>query len=755
MHRLFLVLLAIVTYLALLPSSQGQQAKSVPMTALTPAKPGELLQYVPDDVALVVAAQPARIILSKGLQGLIEAAKGEDVLEEIVNKLEAETGFELNEVEEIGLVLDRGELNRLQEFETEAERLNNLRQIGLAMHNFHDAYGNLPDDDGPEGDYKGNLSWRVHILPFLEQQALYSEFHLDEPWDSEHNKTLIERMPDIFKTSGVDDAGKTLLHVLLGEGTPFGGDQAPRFQNVTDGTRNTVMVVSAGPDKADVWTKPGGLEIDTAAPIQAFGKISASFPVLMMDGSIRNLERDAEAQDLLHLIQHADGMEASTFDRSVSGSGTTPGIIVRCSNPIDLNAIKEKFLVSDRDNEFVEVEGRQAQRLNSGMLVVFPNAKTMLIASEETLTAMLRQKTKSGEVRAKFEVLYPAADIAAVADMSLLRDPLKKMTQQLPISGLIQNIDGISASLDLTGDQKSLLNLDITTVSNATALQLNGFASGGYQMLKAQAIGVAARDGSPLAETVVEILTTLMDSVDINAEANHVLLNMPKPENSTKLLKDATPALAEIFKGVRVGREAALEREKLGAIKQIGLAMHNYHDAYNGFPSFDTSRTQQAENKGLSWRVHLLPYIGEAQLYSEFKLEEAWDSEHNKKLIEKMPKLFECEGVAKPGHTSYHVFLGKQTPFGGEQPLAIHDITDGTSNTIMVVQAGADTAEVWTKPSGLKFDPKEPRKSLGKLGDKFIVVMCDGFARFIDSTIDDATLTRLIQHSDGEVIGDF
>src|SRR5260370_4929892 len=68
---------------------------------------------------------------------------------------------------------------------------NNLKQIGLALHNYNDAYARLPAVANFDKQGKPLLSWRVHLLPFIEQEDLYKEFHLDEPWDSEHNKQLI------------------------------------------------------------------------------------------------------------------------------------------------------------------------------------------------------------------------------------------------------------------------------------------------------------------------------------------------------------------------------------------------------------------------------------------------------------------------------------------------------------------------------------------------------------------------------------
>src|SRR5262249_25637901 len=69
----------------------------------------------------------------------------------------------------------------------EAKRIessSNLRQIGIALHNYHDTFGAFPTDANTRTNPQNKLSWRVHILPFIEQDALYRQFKLDEPWDS-------------------------------------------------------------------------------------------------------------------------------------------------------------------------------------------------------------------------------------------------------------------------------------------------------------------------------------------------------------------------------------------------------------------------------------------------------------------------------------------------------------------------------------------------------------------------------------------
>ena len=194
---------------------------------------------------------------------------------------------------------------------------NSLKQIGLAFHNYHDVYGTFPRASGPGGrnqEPKPGLSWRVHLLPFLDQLDLYEQFKLDEPWDSDHNKTLIAGMPDVFKFEGVDEAGMTSVHVFTGAGTPFGdGTVAPSFRNIKDGSSNTFLAVVVGPESADVWTKPGGVEFDPSSPETVHALLAEQFLALMADGAVRLISRDIDTETLGRLIQHADGHNVGNF----------------------------------------------------------------------------------------------------------------------------------------------------------------------------------------------------------------------------------------------------------------------------------------------------------------------------------------------------------------------------------------------------------------------------------------------------------
>jgi hypothetical protein len=175
-------------------------------------------------------------------------------------------------------------------------------------------------------------------------------------------------------------------------------------------------------------------------------------------------------------------------------------------------------------------------------------------------------------------------------------------------------------------------------------------------------------------------------------------------------------------------------------LKQIGLAIHNVHDTYGEFPF--AARNTKWVHPGLSWRVALLPFIEQDNLYKQFKLDEPWDSEANKKFIDKMPRVFAPpKGVeAKPGHTFYRMFDGPGTVF---RMKSIVDIMDGTSNTLMVVEAGEPV--IWTKPDEPEFDPKKPLPKLGgHFADGLNVLFADGSTRFLRKSLDEKTLKALI-----------
>lgn len=196
---------------------------------------------------------------------------------------------------------------------------------------------------------------------------------------------------------------------------------------------------------------------------------------------------------------------------------------------------------------------------------------------------------------------------------------------------------------------------------------------------------------------------------------------------------------------------AAQRQTSANNLKQIALAMHNYHDTHNAFPA---NAIYGKDGKALlSWRVAILPYIEENALYNEFKLDEPWDSAHNKKLLAKMPKIYApvAGGNVAADATFYQVFTGPGTIFEGKKGLRLLEITDGTSNTFLAAEAGE--AVPWTKPDDLPFDPQKDLPKLGGLFKAgFHVAMADGSVRFIRRDFDPQALRLAITRNDGQVI---
>lgn len=192
-----------------------------------------------------------------------------------------------------------------------AQSVNNLKHLALAMHTYYDVHKSFPPRASLSKDGKPLLSWRVALLPYFEQPELYKQFHLDEPWDSAHNKALIAKIPEVYKpaTDQKIDLGKTCYLVPVGPGTIFEKAETAKFQEMKDGTSNTIMIVEAAPDRAVEWTRPDDWQFDPENPNQGLmGLRQGGFAAAFADGSVRGAMGEAlSPADLRRLFQMANG----------------------------------------------------------------------------------------------------------------------------------------------------------------------------------------------------------------------------------------------------------------------------------------------------------------------------------------------------------------------------------------------------------------------------------------------------------------
>ena len=156
-------------------------------------------------------------------------------------------------------------------------------------------------------------------MPFLDQEALYKEFHLDEPWDSEHNRKLIERMPDVYRLTTGLPPGKTCVQLPVGAATAWPDGRGLAIREFTDGTSRTILAVETDDEHAVVWTQPADLAFDPANPTAGLGShFGEGFLALSADGAAHFLPRECEAGHTPAVV-YAGGERAGELARAVSG----------------------------------------------------------------------------------------------------------------------------------------------------------------------------------------------------------------------------------------------------------------------------------------------------------------------------------------------------------------------------------------------------------------------------------------------------
>jgi beta-lactamase regulating signal transducer with metallopeptidase domain len=417
--------------------------------------------------------------------------------------------------------------NPLQEQAQRVGTMNHLKQLALAMHNYHDRNNHFPPAVlmGPDG--KTPHSWRVELLPFLDEKTLYDKYRMNEPWDSENNKQVLAQIPKVLR-SPFDDPKSTNsgYYVIVGPGTMFEGNDGIKISEITDGTSNTLMVLET---KRNIpWTKPEDIPFDPDKPLPELGGfMKGQFAAALGHGAARVYDSSKVKDQLKWLIMRNDG-QVINYDQ-LGGDPTRPRM------------------------------GRQRRN---------------------------------------------------------------------PARGNVQN--------------------------------------------------------------------------------------------STQQLK------------------------------QLALAMHNYHDVHRHFPPAVVMGPDGKTPH--SWRVELLPFLDQDELFKQYRLNEPWDSQNNKQVLAQIPAMFRSpQDDPKSTNSAYFALVGPGTVFEDPDGVKIRDITDGTSNTLMIVEA--KRAIPWTKPEDIPFDPEKELPNLGGFVEgQFKTALADGSVRTFDIDKVKDQLKWLIMRNDGHVI---
>jgi hypothetical protein len=185
------------------------------------------------------------------------------------------------------------------------------------------------------------------------------------------------------------------------------------------------------------------------------------------------------------------------------------------------------------------------------------------------------------------------------------------------------------------------------------------------------------------------------------------------------------------------------EQRRRDNLKKIGIALNDFHERHGRYPGYALA---SPDGKPLlSWRVAILPDLGEARLYQQFKVDEPWDSPANQKLLLEMPAVY---GKARQSRTCYRVFTGPGTIFEHVQGIPLSDVTDGLTNTAFVVEAAEEVP--WTKPEELPYMAGKPLPKFGAgYEDGFFILYADGQTRLIRKNFKEQRMRLAIVRNDG------
>jgi prepilin-type processing-associated H-X9-DG protein len=489
------------------------------------------------------------------------------------------------------------------------------------------------------------------------------------------------------------------------------------------------------------------------------------------------------------------------------------GLVLRTAKPQDWKPLRE-LLLGGRPAEQVQHAGQTYLRMTpEGWALYMPDGQTLVAAREELLQELIEDRKAPAPNRAWDEAWKKATkgQVMLALETRWIRRRIAQF-QQGPPGPRMLKLESFSPLWE------KARTYAMGILANDKGLTVDLVAGAGTD-----------QDAKPVAETIQAMLTlgknTLQgmrqdlrrpvasgEGMEWLLQAAGSLLEKARVETSEGFVHlgansdvDLAEGIKILVPAVRTARASARRAQSVNNLKQIGLALHNYHSIKESFPAA-VNYGGKSGKVPYSWRVAILPYLEQQELYNAYDFDEPWDGPNNRKLIERMPAVYAypaAEGSPpNSGHTAYFVFTGLSTalslgppqgaaggtrggmsamigtkenappanaaaPQGaggqlgkpqlptGNKPVSdgptIMQITDGTSNTILAVEARREIP--WTKPEDIPFDPKAPLPELGGYWeDGFNALFADGSVRPLKKSIQPHILKALITRDAGEVI---
>jgi hypothetical protein len=459
--------------------------------------------------------------------------------------------------------------------------------------------------------------------------------------------------------------------------------------------------------------------------------------------------------------------QIDTVDVTVSMPSPMPefGVSVRTKSPYDIAELTDQVAgpieKAPKDESLRFRDFKEAQMVR----VAQKDPQRVLVGTQGTLRRMLSQRIQTGGPIVPLVQSSPALAKLAI-NLTKVRDLILGAYHQTEADMPDSIRDDVLQVIELTDN----VMLEVTT-SESRPLRLTfGTSSPDNTKSLDEALTHLRTEGLELARESVAQQMEADDSITPEmkgAIANYSdrVQKMINEESLWSMVDDRIEMKTEasmmasyqtigvmtglLLPAVQAARTAARRMQSSNNMRQFMLALLNYESAYKRFPP-RASSDKEDDKPLLSWRVAILPFIEENQLYQEFKQDEPWDSEHNIRLLDRMPNIYKHPNIdTPPGHTVYVAPYGEGTGWP-EGTLRLRDITDGTSNSIALVEVKGELSVPWTKPEDLNVDEHPGASWIEETGAW--VAFFDGSVQRVSAFVADEVLAAFFTINGGEVV---
>ncbi|QDT22117.1 hypothetical protein HG66A1_39240 [Gimesia chilikensis] len=449
--------------------------------------------------------------------------------------------------------------------------------------------------------------------------------------------------------------------------------------------------------------------------------------------------------------------------RETSRSPIKTAFLFETTNELDQAKIKQNFWQSELEENTYQGKTLLTKGSGSEDALLFLSDHTFLFSDKTSALKKIidHMHNRNDSIWSRRLADVSTTSVAAGINMQTLRNRLGKvliqpLTQRIPAWPMIAPIweNTEIATLGVTVQNDLSLKLIFEQKNNSEQLKqsLDGLLLLGKNMIRQfQATrGNLNRPLQPNEESYLKRLENAFTETQVTQNDTRVTFSSVFKQELLSQMVDLTiPAILQ-------ARAAAQRSRSKYNIKLIVLALHNYYERHHHFPPAIVMGPDGKTPH--SWRVELLPYLDQQALYDEYRMNEPWNSKHNLKIAETVVPVFSHPSSSKPANTGYFVVVGDDTAFNNKQGVSFKEITDGTSNTIAVVEAKRDIP--WTKPEDISYDGKKLPQFGGFFENPpvngqpatgvYFVGLCDGRVRMLQDNIDEELLKSLLTIADGK-----